>query len=58
MSKKRNKIIKGLKALKKECKRIPMDNCPNTCPYKDICEEVCAGTPDEWDLKSLNESIK
>lgn len=45
MENKRDKIINGLRGLKEECEKESPSNCPDKCPYEDICEMISGGQP-------------
>lgn len=40
MESKREQIINGLRVLREECKKESPSNCPDKCPYEDICEMI------------------
>lgn len=40
MESKREQIINGLRVLREECKKESSSNCPDKCPYDDICEMI------------------
>lgn len=42
MESKREQIINGLRMLREECKKESSSNCPDKCPYEDICEMISA----------------
>ena len=42
MESKREEIINGLRILREECKKESSFNCPDKCPYEDICEMISA----------------
>lgn len=63
MEDKREQIINGLKLLKEECGKESPSNCPDKCPYEDICEMITEISnsvviPHMLDFGNLKDSAK